>query len=342
MIFAGRGVSLTIVGGGLDQLQSRERSRFYPKQTNLGEIEPSTHSLPTTPLTAAGIYPTTIAAYSQSQSNGARPILTRTGSGQRITTNSIISNGSSRTLSQSPSSGTIIHTSSPSSGPSHNTAYTCSSPAPAQNMSSTTPLPIYSFSPSYPSSTSSGSSHGSRSNANSNSAASLAALQALLASTTYAQRVSSSSSNIPNAVTYLSSNHSGQRASTNGGIMGPSQSLAHILTPSGQALAIGGKIRNVAVAIHPSSTSPSSTPLAHPHPCIMWWPDNEPLPHLTQIRPLPIGMPPTITGTTVAAGNLPPIMNTGNKGPIESQPGDWHCGVCGYLVRSYHLLSELN
>ena len=44
-----------------------------------------------------------------------------------------------------------------------------------------------------------------------------------------------------------------------------------LLTPSGQALASGGKVQNI-----------SSDPLS---PCIMFWPDNEPLPEQGQIRP---------------------------------------------------------
>lgn len=39
-------------------------------------------------------------------------------------------------------------------------------------------------------------------------------------------------------------------------------------------------------------------------------------------------------GDTVSTGKgvMPPILNTGNKGPIEQQPGDWVCGKCDYLV----------
>ncbi|KAG7087719.1 hypothetical protein E1B28_013665 [Marasmius oreades] len=79
-----------------------------------------------------------------------------------------------------------------------------------------------------------------------------------------------------------------------------------ILTPSGRAFAIGGRIQNI-----------SSDPLS---PCIMYWPDNEPLPEPGQIRP----------------GNLlnithPPIVNTGNRGPITHQAGDWICKKCSYL-----------
>jgi hypothetical protein len=44
-----------------------------------------------------------------------------------------------------------------------------------------------------------------------------------------------------------------------------------LLSPSGRAFAVGGKVRNV-----------SSDPLS---PCIMYWPDNEALPSQGQIRP---------------------------------------------------------
>jgi len=44
-----------------------------------------------------------------------------------------------------------------------------------------------------------------------------------------------------------------------------------LLTPSGRAFAVGGKVQNV-----------SSDPLS---PCIMYWPDNEPFPEQGQIRP---------------------------------------------------------
>ncbi|KAJ7808950.1 hypothetical protein B0H14DRAFT_3151828 [Mycena olivaceomarginata] len=78
------------------------------------------------------------------------------------------------------------------------------------------------------------------------------------------------------------------------------------LTPSGRALARGGKVQNV-----------SSDPLS---PCIMYWPDNEPFPEQGQIRPtLPCDL-----------SNLP-IRNTGNRGPILHQPGDWICLKCNYL-----------
>lgn len=52
----------------------------------------------------------------------------------------------------------------------------------------------------------------------------------------------------------------------------------------------------------------------------MFWPDNEPLPLPSQIRP------------PFAPGQHPPIMNTGNRGPVEHQPGDWYCGKCSYMV----------
>jgi hypothetical protein len=44
-----------------------------------------------------------------------------------------------------------------------------------------------------------------------------------------------------------------------------------LLTPSGRAFAVGGKVQNV-----------STDPLA---PCVMYWPDNEALPEQGQIRP---------------------------------------------------------
>ncbi|CEL62823.1 hypothetical protein RSOLAG1IB_10507 [Rhizoctonia solani AG-1 IB] len=81
--------------------------------------------------------------------------------------------------------------------------------------------------------------------------------------------------------------------------------LPSILTPSGRAFARGGRIQNV-----------SSIPSA---PLVMFWPDNEPLPQACQIRP------------PFAPGAHPPIMNTGNRGPVEHQPGDWYCGKCSYM-----------
>lgn len=47
--------------------------------------------------------------------------------------------------------------------------------------------------------------------------------------------------------------------------------LHHILTPSGREFSVGGKVQNV-----------STDPLA---PCVMYWPDNEPLPEQGQLRP---------------------------------------------------------
>ncbi|KAF5352942.1 hypothetical protein D9758_007896 [Tetrapyrgos nigripes] len=79
-----------------------------------------------------------------------------------------------------------------------------------------------------------------------------------------------------------------------------------LLTPSGRAFAVGGRVQNV-----------SSDPLS---PCIMYWPDNEPFPEQGQIRPSGlVGVP------------HPPILNTGNRGPIAHQPGDWICQKCNYL-----------
>lgn len=83
-------------------------------------------------------------------------------------------------------------------------------------------------------------------------------------------------------------------------------SPAHpLLTPSGRSFAVGGKVQNV------SSDSLS--------PCVMYWPDNESFPEQGQIRPSSLMIVP------------PPILNTGNRGPIEHQPGDWICQKCNYL-----------
>jgi hypothetical protein len=51
----------------------------------------------------------------------------------------------------------------------------------------------------------------------------------------------------------------------------PPKSAHPLLTPSGRAFAVGGKVQNI-----------SSDPLS---PCIMYWPDNEPFPEQGQIRP---------------------------------------------------------
>lgn len=85
-----------------------------------------------------------------------------------------------------------------------------------------------------------------------------------------------------------------------------SASQTRQLTPSGRAFAVGGRMQNV-----------SQDVLA---PCVMFWPDNEALPEPGQIRPV---------GLSIV--QQPPIMNTGNKGPIEQQPGDWVCFKCEYL-----------
>jgi hypothetical protein len=55
------------------------------------------------------------------------------------------------------------------------------------------------------------------------------------------------------------------------------------------------------------------------NPISVFWPANEPFPQAGQMRP------PVYTSA------LPPILNTGAKGPIEHQPGDWVCIVCQYL-----------
>ncbi|KAF8797750.1 hypothetical protein BYT27DRAFT_7124896 [Phlegmacium glaucopus] len=89
-------------------------------------------------------------------------------------------------------------------------------------------------------------------------------------------------------------------------ISNPPKATHPLLTPSGRAFAVGGKVQNI-----------SSDPLS---PCIMYWPDNEPFPEQGQIRP---------SGLVGVA--QPPILNTGNRGPISHQPGDWICQKCNYL-----------
>ena len=90
--------------------------------------------------------------------------------------------------------------------------------------------------------------------------------------------------------------------------------LPSLLTPSGRQIAQGGTVRNV----NGDDTNP----------IFMFWPDNEPLPDPGQCRPS--GLLCGLGGN--GSGPLPPILNTGNKGPIESQPGDWTCRKCEYLV----------
>jgi hypothetical protein len=104
-----------------------------------------------------------------------------------------------------------------------------------------------------------------------------------------------------------------------------SHKVPHILTPSGRAFSIGGRVQDV-----------SSDPL---YSCFLFWPDNEPLPELGQIRPSnifcdPVRIVPLVVKLCLISRRHPqhpPILNTGNKGPIEHQPGDWVCKKCSYL-----------
>jgi hypothetical protein len=102
-----------------------------------------------------------------------------------------------------------------------------------------------------------------------------------------------------------------------------SHRIPHILTPSGRAFSVGGKVQDV-----------SSDPLFS---CFMFWPDNEPLPEQGQIRPssligVPVRIAPLVNGSSNSQHSQhPPILNTGNRGPIEHQPGDWVCKKCNYL-----------
>jgi hypothetical protein len=121
----------------------------------------------------------------------------------------------------------------------------------------------------------------------------------------------------------------------------PPKATHPLLTPSGRAFAVGGKVQNV-----------SSDPLS---PCIMYWPDNEPFPEQGQIRPSGlVGVAVRIGATffrnvlLISMVQQPPILNTGNRGPIShvrqrcyetfffllifiQQPGDWICQKCNYL-----------
>lgn len=64
-----------------------------------------------------------------------------------------------------------------------------------------------------------------------------------------------------------------------------------LLTPSGRAFAVGGRVQNV-------STDPLS-------PCIMYWPDNEAFPEPGQIRPNGlVGMPVSV----VVSSTTPPTL----------------------------------
>ncbi|KAK1234797.1 hypothetical protein PQX77_001993 [Marasmius sp. AFHP31] len=113
-------------------------------------------------------------------------------------------------------------------------------------------------------------------------------------------------------VSPLRPTHHQQQAAVNSvsaplsGLSTTNKSAHPLLTPSGRAFAIGGRVQNV-----------SSDPL---NPCIMYWPDNEPFPDPGQLRP-----------GNLAGVNHPPILNTGNRGPISHQPGDWICRKCNYL-----------
>lgn len=77
-----------------------------------------------------------------------------------------------------------------------------------------------------------------------------------------------------------------------------------VLTPSGRQFSIGGKVQNI-----------SRDPMA---PCFMFWSFNEPFPQPGQIRP-----------ALSSDVQYPPILNTGNHGPIEKQQGDWCCSGSG-------------
>ncbi|KAH7882134.1 hypothetical protein F5I97DRAFT_1939597 [Phlebopus sp. FC_14] len=121
-----------------------------------------------------------------------------------------------------------------------------------------------------------------------------------------ANSVPFSLSSIPTSPIYPNIPRSVQPSAPQQSVAKPPSPSHPLLTPSGRSFAVGGKVQNV-------SSDPSC-------PCVMYWPDNEPFPEQGQIRPSSLlGVP------------QPPILNTGNRGPIEHQPGDWICLKCNYL-----------
>lgn len=84
-------------------------------------------------------------------------------------------------------------------------------------------------------------------------------------------------------------------------VSGPSKPAHPLLTPSGRAFAIGGRVQNV-------STDPLS-------PCIMYWPDNEPFPEQGQIRPNGLaGVPVRVIST------CPKVFDTDCISPAAAHP----------------------
>lgn len=74
------------------------------------------------------------------------------------------------------------------------------------------------------------------------------------------------------SVPVVPSDQSPYNRSERASLLAPIHKSTHpLLTPSGRAFAVGGKVQNI-----------SSDPLS---PCIMYWPDNEPFPEQGQIRP---------------------------------------------------------
>ena len=123
----------------------------------------------------------------------------------------------------------------------------------------------------------------------------------------------------------------------------PVKSAHPLLTPSGRAFAIGGRVQNI-----------SSDPLS---PCIMYWPDNEPFPEQGQIRPGNlVGVPvlvflsPLVNSQLTFLSATPHLEYREQRSYISceflhrlvtlrplirpapyQQPGDWVCLKCNYL-----------
>ncbi|KAI0087648.1 hypothetical protein BDY19DRAFT_892793 [Irpex rosettiformis] len=84
-----------------------------------------------------------------------------------------------------------------------------------------------------------------------------------------------------------------------------------LLTPSGHALASGGRVRNI-----------SLDPM---NPCVMYWPDNEPLPERGQIRPT--GSAVTQVCFTQVLSPLPVLTAGSLSFPVVSPTYPWQRAV---------------
>ncbi|KZS97177.1 hypothetical protein SISNIDRAFT_247138 [Sistotremastrum niveocremeum HHB9708] len=91
------------------------------------------------------------------------------------------------------------------------------------------------------------------------------------------QSISSLTTNPAPSLSSLTSSASGTTTQLTLGPGNQLRPLPSILTPTGRAFAVGGRVRNV-----------SPNPLS---PCVLFWPDNEDLPSEGQVRPVYSGTP---------------------------------------------------